>query len=78
VSEFTIGACASPYTGLADDLDLKRILKALKKNFSCNGALAKDNDALVIQLSGDQRNNVKDFLVDQEICSENQIVLHGF
>jgi hypothetical protein len=28
--------------GLAADLDLKRILKAFKKNFSCNGALAID------------------------------------
>jgi len=32
----------------------------------------------VIQLSGDQRANVKDFLVDEEICTEGQLVIHGF
>jgi translation initiation factor 1 len=32
----------------------------------------------VIQLSGDQRENVRDFLVDQEICADSQIVKHGF
>lgn len=65
--------------GLADDLDIKRILKAFKKNFSCNGALVKDDElGEIIQLSGDQRTNVREFLVDQEICTEGQIVLHGF
>jgi translation initiation factor 1 len=29
-------------------------------------------------LSGDQRTNVKSFLVDQEICHGENIVLHGF
>lgn len=65
--------------GLADDLDIKRILKAFKKNFSCNGAVVKDEElGEIIQLSGDQRTNVREFLVDQEICTEAQIVLHGF
>ncbi|ETV94189.1 translation initiation factor SUI1 [Aphanomyces invadans] len=71
--------CISTVQGLADDLDIKRILKAFKKNFSCNGAIVKDEESgEVIQLSGDQRTNVKAFLVDQEICTEAQIQLHGF
>jgi len=65
--------------GLADDLDIKRICKAFKKNFSCNGAVQKDEEAgEVIQLSGDQRTKVMEFLKDQEICQGNDIVLHGF
>ena len=32
----------------------------------------------VVQLSGDQRTNVKEFLVDQEICHSDAVVLHGF
>jgi len=70
--------------GLADDLDHKRILKALKKNFSCNGALdfAKDDNGkevcVALQLTGDQRDNVKDFLTTEEICKENQIIIHGY
>eukprot|EP00970_Alexandrium_tamarense_P012491 scaffold2931_cov204-Alexandrium_tamarense.AAC.20 len=71
--------CITTVAGLADDLDVKRICKAFKKNFSCNGALQKDEeDKEVIQLSGDQRTNVKEFLVDQEICHSDAIVLHGF
>lgn len=71
--------CLTTVQGLADDLDIKRILKAFKKNFSCNGAIVKDDElGEILQLSGDQRNNIRDFLVDQEICTEAQIVLHGF
>ena len=71
--------CITTVAGLTDDLDIKRICKAFKKNFSCNGAVQKDEeDKEVIQLQGDQRTNVKDFLVDQEICTPDVIVLHGF
>lgn len=71
--------CITTVAGLADDLDVKRICKAFKKNFSCNGAVQKDEEVgEVIQLSGDQRTNVKSFLVDQEICHSENIVLHGF
>jgi translation initiation factor 1 len=71
--------CITTVAGLADDLDIKRICKAFKKNFSCNGAVQKDEEVgEVIQLSGDQRTNVKSFLADQEICHASQIVLHGF
>ena len=71
--------CITTVAGLADDLDVKRICKAFKKNFSCNGAVQRDDEVgEVIQLSGDQRTNVKSFLVDQEICHGENIVLHGF
>ena len=72
--------CITTVAGLADDLDIKRICKAFKKNFSCNGAVQNDEDTggEVIQLSGDQRTNVKEFLEDQEICHSDEIVLHGF
>ena len=71
--------CITTVAGLADDLDIKRICKAFKKNFSCNGAVQKcEETGEVIQLSGDQRTNVKEFLVDQEICHSDAVVLHGF
>jgi translation initiation factor 1 len=71
--------CITTVAGLADDLDVKRICKAFKKNFSCNGAVQKDEEVGdVIQLSGDQRTQVKSFLIDQEICHADQLVLHGF
>ncbi len=66
-------------TGLASDLDLKKILKAFKKSFKCNGAILEDPLlGKVIQLQGDQRTNVRDFLVDQEICLATDIIMHGF
>ena len=37
-----------------------------------------EDDGEVIQLSGDQRTNVMEFLVDQEICHKDDVVLHGF
>ena len=65
--------------GLDDDLDLKKICKALRKNLQCNGALVKDKEyGEVIQLQGDHRQKVRDFLVDQEICQKDQVVIHGF
>ena len=71
--------CITTVAGLADDLDIKRILKAFKKNFQCNGAIVKDKEiGEVIQLSGDQRTLIKDFLTDQEICHAEEVVLHGF
>ena len=42
--------------------------------------MQKDDDegGEVIQLSGDQRTNVMEFLVDQEIAHKLDVVLHGF
>ena len=71
--------CVVSVDGLAEDLDLKRICKALKKIFKCNGAVSYDDKyGEVIQIQGDHRTGVRDFLVDQEICSKTQIVVHGF
>lgn len=64
--------------GLADDLDLDLINSALKKTFKCNGSVTNDpKDGMIIQLSGDQRANVRSFFIDQEVCYEEEIVIHG-
>ncbi|CCI40166.1 hypothetical protein ABG067_000685 [Albugo candida] len=71
--------CLTTVQGLASDLDLRRILKAFKQNFSCNGAIRKHKKmGFIIQLSGDQRLNIKRFVVEEEICVPSQIVMHGF
>eukprot|EP00823_Brevimastigomonas_motovehiculus_P009273 TRINITY_DN8938_c0_g1_i1.p1 TRINITY_DN8938_c0_g1~~TRINITY_DN8938_c0_g1_i1.p1 ORF type:complete len:127 (+),score=17.09 TRINITY_DN8938_c0_g1_i1:42-422(+) len=65
--------------GLADDLDLKKILRALKKTFSTNGTILKDDElGEIIQIQGDQRKNVFDFLIKCNICEKDQIKVHGF
>ena len=69
--------CMTTVEGLADELDLKKITRALKNIFKCNGAIVKDtNENEIIQLSGDQRNNVKDFLISEEIEKNDDVIIH--
>ena len=65
--------------GLATDLNLKLILKTWKRSFTCNGAIVEDEEVgKIIQLQGDQRTNVRDFLVNEQINRKEDIVVHGF
>jgi len=64
--------------GLDGDLNFKKILKFLKKTFSCNGNIKTQEEGKIIQLSGDQRENVKEFLINEKICDKDDIILHGF
>lgn len=60
-------------------LDIKKILKYIKKVFNCNGSIIADiNNRLVIQLQGDQRLKMRQFLISENICKEDTIKLHGF
>ena len=69
----------SSVSGLAVDLDLKKILKSFKKTLKCNGAILEDKElGKIIQLQGDHRAMIRDFLVDQEINILEDIVIHGF
>lgn len=70
--------CITTVQGLANDLDVKKIARALKKTFQCNGTVTDDPElGEILQLSGDQRTNIRQFFVDQEVCHEDQIVIHG-
>jgi len=69
--------------GMDDDLDLKRISKAMKKHFNCSASIHSDKTGNeVIQLQGDQRENVKAWLLENEILTvqsaKERLVLHGF
>ena len=71
--------CITTVQGLSSELELKKIVKQFKKTFNCNGAIVTDSElGEVIQLSGDQREGVKKFLVDREITTSNDITVHGF
>lgn len=70
--------CITTVQGLAEDLDINKIARALKKTFKCNGSVSTDPEmGEILQLSGDQRTNVREFFVDQQVCHEDQIVIHG-
>ena len=57
--------CITTVQGLHQDLDLKKILKALKKQECCNGTVVEDEEmGAVLQLQGDQRDSVAKFLTE--------------
>ncbi|KAJ3245267.1 Eukaryotic translation initiation factor 1b [Chytriomyces hyalinus] len=65
--------------GLAAEIDPKKVLKAFKKQFACNGNIIEDEEhGECIQLQGDQRTKVLQFLTEQEISSKEKIKIHGF
>jgi translation initiation factor 1 len=64
--------------GIAEDLDLKKILKFLKKMYSTNGNVINDPEhGDVIQLQGDQRRNVYESLIEWKIAEKEDIRVHG-
>ncbi len=65
-----------------DDLDLKRISRAMARAFSCSGTIIQNKEyGEVIQLSGDQRENVKAWLIEMQILTpaeaKERLILHG-
>ncbi|KAI8344751.1 translation initiation factor SUI1 [Chlamydoabsidia padenii] len=65
--------------GLPTDYDAKKILKVFKKEFACNGTVVEDEElGQVLQLSGDQRLKIAEFLVKEEIAKKANIKVHGF
>jgi translation initiation factor 1 len=64
--------------GLDKLIDFEKIIKLFKKEFCCNGCIVRDKHlGIVIQLQGDQRENVKKFLINKEISLNNFITIHG-
>jgi translation initiation factor 1 len=71
--------------GIPSKFDHKKILKVIKKEFACNGTIISDTESKgmgeVIQLQGDHRLKIKDFLVNEETglgLDEKTIKIHGF
>ncbi|CAM1501655.1 Fc.00g036390.m01.CDS01 [Cosmosporella sp. VM-42] len=68
--------------GLPKKFDQKKILKVIKKKFACNGTIVNDTEmGEVIQLQGDQRKDVQEFLIDKKEGLEldaKTIKVHGF
>jgi translation initiation factor 1 len=70
--------CLTLIYGIADDLDLHKITKYLKKVYSTNGNVINDPKyGDVIQLQGDQRKNVYDALIEWKITEKETIRVHG-
>ncbi|EPQ28538.1 uncharacterized protein PFL1_03842 [Pseudozyma flocculosa PF-1] len=64
--------------GLPKEWDQKMLLKAFKKDFACNGTIVEDEElGQVIQLQGDQRQKIAEFLVTEGM-PKNEVKVHGF
>ena len=65
--------------GLESSIDLKKLLKYIKKIFNCNGCIyITEEENKIIQLQGDHRDNIKKFLIKENIVSQDFIKVHGF
>ncbi|CAI9716644.1 eukaryotic translation initiation factor 1-like [Octopus vulgaris] len=65
--------------GISTQFDLKKIVKACKREFACNGTVVDHPEyGEVIQLQGDQRTNIKEFLKCRKIAKDEQLKVHGF
>lgn len=65
--------------GIADDYDKKKLVKAFKKKFACNGTVIEHPDyGEVIHLQGDQRKNIWQFLAVTGLAKDDQLKVHGF
>ena len=65
--------------GIADDYDKKKLVKAFKKKFACNGTVIEHPEyGEVIQLHGDQCKNICQCLVETGLVKDNQLKVNGF
>lgn len=55
-------------------LDLEKIAQVLRKKFHC-ASVVKNN---VIELQGDHRVGVKQFIIDENIVESKYIIFHGY
>lgn len=66
-------------SGIPEKYDIITIKKHLIKALSCNGSI-QDSTAFgnVIQFQGDLRQDIKEFLLEEKICSAEDVRVHGY
>lgn len=76
--------------GINSKNNFEQMLRKMKKQFHCNGSYGNlteeskskqteksDSSVIRVTLTGDQRQNVMDFLTKEGICKKENIILHG-
>ncbi len=64
--------CLTLVEGLTPD---DKLIKKFKKLFNCGGTMTPEN---TIQLMGDHCDQVKQYLIDNNIANEEQITVHKY
>jgi len=54
---------------------MEQITRTFKKGFNCAATIQPGN---IIQMSGDHRYKLKDYLINNKIVNEDQIKIHGY
>ncbi|KAI3959992.1 hypothetical protein MKW92_001155 [Papaver armeniacum] len=72
--------CLTTVEGLKKELNYENTKLQFKKEFGCNGNIVTQDKELsrVIQLQGDQRKNIRYFIVKAGVADRDYIKLHGF
>ncbi|KAL9650946.1 hypothetical protein ABK040_015049 [Willaertia magna] len=71
--------CITTIEGLPKNFKFKKLLSSVKHKFCCNGTIVEDEKVgKVLQLSGDQRNNVTEFMLEEGIVTKETLKVHGF
>ena len=61
------------------NIDMKSLLKLIKKKLCCNGAIKSNKDLeTIIQCQGDHRYKLKDLIMSKYKIQEHCIHIHGF
>jgi translation initiation factor 1 len=64
--------------GLPDDLDMKRISRAMKKTLHCACKVIETETGDVIQLQGNHTGVLKEWLLENEVIDKSaEVVVHG-
>ena len=75
----TTRKCITIILGLPEDLDFKKITRHFKKLWNCNGAVIEDPTwGSIIQLQGEHRKAVAEFLMYEGLASKSEIKILGF
>jgi translation initiation factor 1 len=70
--------CITNVIDMAEDLDLPKILSYLKKTYNCNGSILKDEKyGEVMSFTGDQKENIYNFLIKEQIYKKEDIIIKG-
>jgi len=70
--------CKTNIYGWGEEYDLPKICSYFKKTYKCSGAVIENKDyGSVIELTGNNKKNVYDFLIKEGICSKENIITKG-
>jgi len=72
--------CITTIENLPTDADIKKLLKKFKQSMNCSGSIDTDEQTKkpIMSLQGDHRALVKDYLINNKLVTEGNVVVHGF